>query len=129
GVITGLEILLRAFLPDGSRPMVQQTPVRSSQSIAKARHQLPAMPFHPANFVHRQFILPTACPFPAYTSEFALSRRVSCPEFSGLCRRYNDIPIKRYFQEIADPLHRWRRIGDQISVTDDNPRNFLSVGG
>ena len=87
GVVTGLEILLRAFLPNWSGPMVQQTPVRTSQSIAKMRHQLPAMPFHPANFVHRQFVLPTARPFPAYTSEFAVSRRVSCPEFSRFRRR------------------------------------------
>ena len=48
-----------------------------------------------ANFVPRQFVLPTARPFPAYTSEFALSRRVSCPEFSRLRRRKDDIAIKR----------------------------------
>jgi hypothetical protein len=51
GVIPGLEILLRTFLPDRSDPMVQQTPVRTARSIPKARHQLSAMPFHPANFV------------------------------------------------------------------------------
>src|SRR6266480_6337539 len=69
GVITGLEILLRTFLPDRSGPMVQQTPVRTSRGIPKVWHQLPAMPFHPADFAHRQFVLPAGRSFPAHSSE------------------------------------------------------------
>src|SRR5260370_14968066 len=54
-----LEKLLRSFSADRLCEMTQRTPVQT-WLVTELRHQIPAVPFHPADFVFVQFVFP-AC--------------------------------------------------------------------
>src|SRR5260370_41490589 len=73
-----LEKLLRSFSADRLCEMTQRTPVQP-RLVTELRHQITAMPFHPADLVFMQFVLPTRDPDCAYFGKSNAGRGVSCP--------------------------------------------------
>src|SRR6266404_4149242 len=113
-----LEILLRTLQANWLEKITQSAPAKF-WFVAKLRHEIAAMPFHPANFIRGKIAFPARQRFSTHLRKSSLGRGISFPKFAVLCRCENNGRIIHDLEKRRDSYHPFGGFEHELFVRNN----------